>query len=322
MATDLNLRLADMHCDTAEVLYNEGAELKSSKLHISLDKTAKYSQYVQLAAVWSDEALTNEECFENFFKIKKYFSSEISKNADSAALCETFDDISAALASGKAAFVLSVEGLRLIGNELSRIELSRIELLRREGVRVATLTWGGLDVIGGSHDTDAPLTELGRSALDECFRVGIVPDISHLSHAGAKDVFEVAKRHGLPVLATHSNSDVVCSCSRNLADEEFKTVVSLGGLVGISMCPYHLTLGSATASDAADHVCHYLKLCGGEGVALGCDFDGIGHTPSDISDVSELGVLANELSKRGVSDDLIDRVFFGNLYSFLKSNLR
>ncbi len=305
-----------MHCDTAGELFYQNRELKSSDLHISLDKASVYEKYVQFAAVWSNASFTDDECFDNFFKIKDYFSAQISENSACAALCETFDDISNALEHGKAAFVLTIEGLRLIGNDISRIAT-----LRRVGVRVATLTWSGLDVIGGSHDTDAPLTDFGKAAVGECFGVGIIPDISHLSHAGMCDVFEIARHFGKPVLATHSNSTSVYSCTRNLTDEEFKTVVSLGGLVGISMYPYHLADGVASASDAADHICRYLKLGGTDGIALGCDFDGIECTPTDISDVSKLNTLAAELSRRGLSDDLIDKVFFGNLYSFLRENL-
>ena len=76
--------------------------------------------------------------------------------------------------------------------------------------------------------------------------------------------------------------------------------------------PHLLSHGSASSDDAARHILYYLEKLGPRAVALGCDFDGIGSTPRDIRNVSEIGNLRGALTKLGVDEQTVNSVFYEN----------
>lgn len=55
------MRLFDLHCDTLTEMRNRGCGIAANDLHISYEKSAAFSPYVQVAAVWSDSSLSDEE---------------------------------------------------------------------------------------------------------------------------------------------------------------------------------------------------------------------------------------------------------------------
>jgi membrane dipeptidase len=132
----------------------------------------------------------------------------------------------------------------------------------------------------------------------------------------------MAKAHGKPVIATHANAFTVHPHTRNLTDGEFRAIADCGGIVGISLCPEHLTAGSCGIGSVADHIRHYIRLGGEDAVCLGCDFDGIGETPEGLFDVSCLIRLADHLSTAGIPSRMIDKLLFDNAYGFATGNFQ
>lgn len=303
------MRLFDLHCDTALELYRQGQQLSSNTLHISLERAACFQPYIQTAAVWTAKSLGNEAAWEQFGHVADCLDERIARAG--ARRVENAAAIAHAADKKSPAFLLAVEDARLLNGYLSRVDA-----LYRRGVRILTLTWSGTSCIGGAFDTDAPLTPFGEAVVRRCFALGIVPDVSHASRRVTAAVLALARECRRPVIASHSNSYSVYAHPRNLTDEEFSEIVRLGGVAGISLAPQHLTDGACTSENAADHILHYLSLGGENAVCLGCDFDGIDKTPADLPDISALPRLAQCLSRRGVSDAQIDRIFFENALGF------
>ena len=161
------------------------------------------------------------------------------------------------------------------------------------------------------------------SVVKRCFELGIIPDISHASDRMIDEVIEMSEKAGKVCIATHSNSRAVCDHRRNLTDDRFKAIVSLGGIVGISLAPMHLTESwreSCTIDDVVDHIEHYISIGGENAVCLGCDFDGVASLPEGISDVSDLYRIADRMKERGLGD-LVDRLFFSNAREFISRNM-
>ena len=124
------------------------------------------------------------------------------------------------------------------------------------------------------------------------------------------------------VIATHSNSYSVCPHKRNMTDELYDMVVSVGGIVGISLAPQHLSIDHhATTEDVFRHIDHYAQRNGIDHICLGCDFDGIETTPSDIRNVSELYSLYDCMDRHGYTESEIRCVFSENARNFLSRNL-
>ncbi len=303
-------KLFDLHCDTASLLFDQKLSLAANGLHISLDKAAPFETYIQTMAVWSDHRLSDEAAWKRFFGIQSYLKEQLT-------LCGVPLYLSGQQVSeASRGAILAVEDARILAGQLSRLDT-----LYDCGVRFLTLTWSGETCIGGSHDTDAPLTDFGRAVVNRCFEIGIVPDVSHASRRVTAEVLAMAADAHRPVMATHSNAFACRQHTRNLTDAEFRAVVESGGVVGISLAPEHLSDGVCGIQNVVSHVQHYLALGGENALCLGCDFDGIDSTPDGLSDLSYLPSLADALSDSGVSDTVIHRIFFENAYGFAVKNI-
>lgn len=297
--------IIDLHCDTLTKLEKHGYALNDRRLHVTPEKASDFGCYIQVAAVWSDHELSDDEAWARFDRVVDRYKS--------------FDGSMPLLTPDKAldarrAVILSVEGARLLSKDLSRLDH-----LYRRGVRILTLNWSGCDCVGGAWDTDDGLTDFGKALVERCFELGIIPDVSHSSRMGIAQATALAKKHSKCIIASHSNSYTVCSHRRNLTDSEFRGITDVGGIVGISLCPAHLSSGSAGISDVIRHICHYIELGGEHAVVLGCDFDGISEVPEGIEDISSLPRLFESLC-REVGESTAKRVFFENAYEFLKNN--
>lgn len=299
------MRCFDLHCDTAYELFKNPEGANRLSLHISPEKASVFSQYIQIAAIWSEYSLSDEDAWQQYRQIRRCFDRDY----------PCYTGISLSMPSPT--FILSVEDARILHGDLSRLAT-----LHQDGVRTLTLMWKGETCIGGAFDTDLPLTEFGRSVVEECFRLGIVPDVSHASRRVTAEVLCMAQKAGKPVIASHSNAYAVYPHARNLTDDEFRAIAGCGGVVGISLAPQHLTSGKCTAETVCTHIQHYLSLGGENTICLGCDFDGIETTPDDLPDLAALPVLYHTLQKCGVSASIADKIFFENAYGFAIQNFR
>ena len=92
-----------------------------------------------------------------------------------------------------------------------------------------------------------------------------------------------------------------------------------GGLVGLCLCPDHLTPGGeATLTDAVRHLEHWLALGGERTIALGTDFDGIEKTPVGLAKNRDLIALAEELFRLGYREETVRALFYKNAQIFFK----
>ena len=217
--------LFDLHCDTLLSLYKEKYTLDSSPLHISNRKTSNFSPYTQVMAIWSDCRLSSKDAYNQYKNVIEY-AKRLNIN-----FARKFSDI---LSGGK---ILAIEDGRIIENDVSRLEE-----FKKDGVKIITLSWSGINQICGSWDTDAFLSEFGKSFVEKCFELSIIPDISHTSVEATKDIIELARKRNKTIIASHSNSYSVCRHGRNLRDDDFKAICELGGIVGISLAPQHLDI--------------------------------------------------------------------------------
>ncbi len=314
----MHLSLFDTHCDTAYELYHRGVGLDRNNCHVSLENAAVYDQYAQYYAIWSNRRLDDEACFQDFLKISDNFAAEIARMSDRAVLVRSADDLTRAVAEGKHAAILAVEDARLLAGKPERLD----ELAAR-GVKYLTLLWGGDTCIGGSHDTENGLTDFGKAVVRGCFARGIVPDISHASERSVDDLLPIAYECGKPIIATHSNSHTLYGHTRNLRDRHFAAIRELGGVVGVSLCPYHLkdqTDAPANAETVFSHVEYYLSLGGEDMVGFGADWDGT-DLPAGFDNVSSLAAVAEIMAAHNYSDELIDKLFWKNMYNFAIQNL-
>ncbi|MBE6694371.1 MAG: hypothetical protein E7589_06380 [Ruminococcaceae bacterium] len=314
----MKLSVIDSHCDTAYELFLRGENIQNNTCHISLDGFSAYDRKAQFFAIWSDRRYSDDECFERFLKAADNFRSDVQRHSDEISLASDADGFATAWESGKLAAILAVEDARLLGKDLSRLDV-----LKAYGVKYLTLTWSGDSCIGGAHDTDAGLSDFGRRVVERCFELSIIPDVSHGSEALTDEVISLAYQYKKPIIASHSNSYFSYPHSRNLRDGHFADIKTLGGLVGVSLCPHHLGNAASraiTVLDVIKHIDRYMELGGEDTVGLGCDLDGT-DLPEGFDGVSNLYLIADELAKNGYSDRLINKIFWQNHYNFLLKSM-
>lgn len=317
-SNNMELSLIDTHCDTAYELLSRGESISRNTCHISLNLASSYRHYAQFFAIWSSKDQNDETAFRSFCKITDSFSRDIAEHQDQISLVKTSCDLDTAWEAKKVAAFIAVEDARLLAGDVQRLD----ELVNR-GVKYITLLWGGKTCIGGAHDTNEGLTNFGKDVLCGCFERDIIPDISHASEKSTDDIIATSRKYGKPVIASHSNSYEVYSHSRNLRDRHFSAVSELGGIVGISLCRYHLTDNnslSVSAEDVYRHIEHYMELGGENTVTLGCDLDGT-DLPDGFSNISHLYLIANILASHNYPSTLISKLFCDNAYSFIKRNM-
>ncbi len=310
------LPLFDLHCDTLYESHKRNVSLLKNELHIDFSRLSEYTPFCQILAMWSDKTIDGNTAYNRFFEAYEKLKCDLNNANESdipVRLVTNGDELTFAQSNNENAVFLAVEGGKLIGEDLSRLDA-----LYSCGVRFLTLVWNDPCKIGGSNGCDDGLTDFGISAVNRCFSLGIIPDLSHASDKMCDEVISLAEEQNKVCIATHSNSRTVCKHSRNLTDERFCRIAKLGGIVGISLAPMHLTHNEVCEiSDIVRHIEHYMSLDGKDTVCLGCDLDGVEPLPKGISGVSDLYKIADELGRINYTDELIKKIFYANARNFI-----
>ena len=291
------IKIFDTHCDTAYVMQKLGVPFENDRTHLSLNGIKKYERYEQMFAIWSSNKRTAEENWEHYKTVKEYFDKEILPYKS-----ENFFPH------------LAIEGCDLLNGNLSRIDT-----LKADGVKMMTLVWADECCMGGAHNTNKGLTPFGKDAVRKMCENNIIPDISHASDKMSYETFELAEANKLSVCASHSDSRTLRDHTRNMTDDMFSCIKSLGGLVGINFCCNFLEDAEVKQADITSilrHTEHFLSLGGENTVCLGSDFDGIKTLPTGIDGVQSLDTLYDEFKKINYSDELLEKIFYTNAKTF------
>ncbi|OTA98770.1 hypothetical protein M426DRAFT_17094 [Hypoxylon sp. CI-4A] len=225
--------------------------------------------------------------------------------------CDTAACARKAFKSGRISSMIGIEGGHQVGGSIASIR-QMYDL----GARYITLTHNCDNSFGTSTSTvaaggpDGGLFKLGYEAIKEMNRLGMIVDLSHVSHQTMRDVLSVARA---PVVFSHSGAYSVTPHLRNVPDDVLRTVKRTGGIVMAVFVNRFLRMkdsDQATIHDVADHIFHIAEVCSWECVGVGSDFSGTPFVPIGLEDVSKLPDLVQILMERGATDEQI-RLFAG-----------
>ena len=192
---------------------------------------------------------------------------ELADNHQDIELARSTDDIRRINRDGKIAVVLAMEGAEPLGNDLSVLRL-----LHRLGLRMLCFTWMRRTMFGDGtweNESKGGLSRLGRLAVREMNRLGIIVDVSHASDRTARDILDATSS---PVIASHSNARAICDHPRNLTDEVIRAIADRGGIIGAVAVPSFIAAEGATIGKWVDHIEHFVGTAGIDHVGVGADF--------------------------------------------------
>ena len=145
-------------------------------------------------------------------------------------LALTSKDVRRIAKSGKLVAMIGVENAYPIGTDISKIKY-----FADRGARYMSLAHNGHSQLADSNTGERDgkwlhngLSELGKQAIAEMNKWGIMVDISHPSKPANIQAIQLSKA---PVIASHSSARSLADHSRNLDDEMLALIKANGGVV-------------------------------------------------------------------------------------------
>ena len=152
------------------------------------------------------------------------------KAPDQIEIAYTSDDVRRIVASGKKVAMIAIENAYPVG-----LDLDNIRKFQELGGRYMSLSHNGHSQFSDSNTGERDdvwlydgLSDLGREALAEMNKWGIMIDISHPSKAAIMEMLELSRA---PIVASHSGARALGDVSRNLDDEQLMALKENGGVV-------------------------------------------------------------------------------------------
>ena len=270
------------------------------------------------------------------------------------AFATTADEVERAVAAGRIASMIGMEGGHSIASSLA--VLRQMHAL---GARYMTLThsantpWADSATDDPAHDG---LTDFGRDVVREMNRIGMLVDLSHVSEAAMHDALDAATA---PVIFSHSGARAVNGHARNVPDAVLRRLSENGGVVMVVALPGFLgeparqwfanrkgeearlralwqgqpnevVLGleawdaanpepATTIGDMADHIDHIREIAGIDHIGIGADYDGMTTGPVGMEDVAGYPALFAELARRGYAQDALEKIAMRNIMRVLRA---
>ncbi len=195
----------------------------------------------------------------------------------------TAADIVEAHQQGQACFVLASQDGEFIWGKLHRLEA-----FARLGMRIMIPAYNRNNLIcGGCLDLgDVGLSQFGHLVIEECNRLGVLLDCSHVSRRAS---FEIIEKSTQPVIFSHSNPSQLAQNPRNIDNQQILACVAKGGIIGaVNWGPLAQKTEQnvrPTLSDFLDHIDYLCNLVGNaDHVGIGSDMS-LGSYPDHTYDV-------------------------------------
>ena len=150
---------------------------------------------------------------------------------DKIGLALTPADVRRIAASGRKVAMIGVENAYPLGEDLRNIKA-----FYDRGGRYLSLSHNNHSQWSDSNTGETQgwkwngLSPLGRQAIAEMNRVGMMIDVSHPSKQSSMQTFELSRA---PVIASHSGVRALCNHSRNMDDEQLQALKKNGGVIQV-----------------------------------------------------------------------------------------
>lgn len=302
----------DCHVDTLTEIPSEES-LRRNSGNLDLERVGEFAEhYIQVFALWKDRTrMAKRHPEKEFMKLYDRARFLLSEESEHIAFCRNGSDMKQALSERKMAAFLAVEDVSIMG--------SCIDRAKELGVSIAMLTWNYENEYGAgaAYSQQQGLTEKGKETVKNLLDQKIILDISHLSDAGADDIFPMTEA---PVIASHSNVRDICPNPRNLTISHIWEIIKRGGIIGMNFYAPFIKEGEPVEiTELFRHIDHILNQGGEDALVLGSDFDGCGNRLAEgMTGVESIPILMEKMERAGFGSEIIEKIFWKNGYEFFE----
>ncbi len=285
------------------------------------------------------------------FEAVHHLTKEIAPGQIELAL--TAADVPRIAKSGKKVALIGIENAYSIGTDITRVK----EFYDRGG-RYMSLAHNGHSQLADSNTGERDgkwlhngLSELGKQAIAEMNKWGIMVDLSHPSKAANMQAMALSKA---PVIASHSAARALADHSRNMDDEQLLALKKNGGVIQTVAFASYVKINKpdsaeraaaiaalrkesglpeqrtqyiarmveidtktpgdprATVADFVNQIDYLVKKIGIDHAGISSDFDGGGGV-TGWNGAEETFNVTLELVRRGYTEEQIGKIWSGNL---------
>jgi membrane dipeptidase len=306
-------------------------------LHTDLPRLRRGCVGAQFWSVYVPGSLAGDAAVTATLEQIAFVHALAARYPDDLRLTRTSAQVASAVAAGRVASLLGMEGGHCINESLGVLAM-----MSELGVRYLTLTHND-NVPWADSATDEPvlhgLSGFGERVVERMNRLGMVVDLSHVSADVMRHALDVTSA---PVMFSHSSARAVCDVPRNVPDDVLARLPDNRGVCMVTFVPGFVSpaaarwyaecqqlarergldprdlaqLGAvlreraaadpppvATIDDVVRHIEHVRDVAGVEAVGIGGDYDGTFSVPEGLPDVAAYPALFAALAERGWSDD-------------------
>jgi membrane dipeptidase len=229
------LFVVDGHADTPQFLLDLGTDLtRAGEQMVDVPKARQGRLGAEFFSIWVDPVNNDRRFLQRALELIDAVRTQVERHPRQLRLALTAADVLEAQKHRQLAVLMGLEGGHPLGGSVRQLRD-----MYRLGVRYMTLTWSVSNAFGDSSGdldrSDIPhhngLSPLGREAVAEMNRLGMLVDVSHVSDKTFFDTVEVAKA---PLIASHSSCRALTNHLRNMTDDMLRAVAKNGGVVMVN----------------------------------------------------------------------------------------
>lgn len=175
-------------------------------------------------------------------------------------------DVVEAKQTGKVGIVFGFQNCSPIEDDLRLVQV-----FHELGVRIMQLSYNNQSLLatGCYEDNDPGITRFGKEVIAEMNRVGMVIDMSHSAERSTLEAIDLSSR---PIAITHANPSFFHDALRNKSTIVLGALGASGGMLGLSLYPFHLKGGSdCTLDDFCGMAARAAEIIGVEHLGIGSD---------------------------------------------------
>ena len=237
----------DPHIDIRDDFNTSGNDAGSETMgQLDLPKLERGGLDVATIALFADPKARTSD---NIAAARRQIDAKLSairgfvqQHPDRLELARGASDIERIAAAGKHALLLSFLNTLSLGDDMSLLAHYRDEGVRVLGfVHAQNTAFADSSrpnaTFGDRPDEAGGLTPLGKRAVAELNRLGVIVDVSQLTPAGVRQALQATQA---PVIASHSGVRGRVNAPRNLSNDELRAIATRGGVVHIVAFPAYL----------------------------------------------------------------------------------